>query len=73
MVTKEKMIKVFLGGLLTMLITFTTAFIPLATETVGNGGDISDIKILSWLIMLAGALGAGFVQWKSFMTQPPEN
>lgn len=72
MVTKEHMIKIFLGGILTMLITFTTAFVPLATEIMSKGGDIPDINGLSWAIMVAGALGTGFVQWKGFMSQPPE-
>lgn len=64
--------KIFLNGVFTILITFGTAFLSIATDMQANGKTLGDISDISWSIMVVGALIAGFTQWKGFTSNPPE-
>ena len=63
--------KIFISGLIAGIIAGTGALIAVATE-LPSGTAISQIGGVTWIVIIATALGSAAKDWQALMREPPE-
>ena len=63
--------KVFLSALISAIIAGGGAFIGVASD-LGEQDDLSDIRLVTWMVIIVIALVAAAKDLKTYLAKPPE-
>ena len=63
--------KVFLSALISAIIAGGGAFIGVASD-LGEQDDLSDIRLVTWMVIIVIALVAAAKDRKTYLAKPPE-